>query len=396
MEEWINSPKSARNNPKLTPEQAQKITDEAIAGGQKWDVQEALNARRFQAECGLGLGKILAPAKFDAAIAKPRCQAGEGAFGTYFVHPSEKYGVKLYRGDDDDVKWEFDRLDRAHGAGVNVPEPLSMNIVKDADGNVRTQTLVLTHMRGYKTLEQQYRDSYGTAINAPDIVKVKIAREFRKLHTEGLAHGDIHGGNIMVHPRSKKAAIIDFGYSTAIDDRYNPHNSRSGIDNLLVDLRRLPKFLGFEDDAAQDFLERQKGVIANIQTQAVNYSREYDKYELGIKRYHDILETELLYDTRKARSRFVSGADQPRIPGLTRRLVTANLNTEARERMRPGAQNASEDLVNVAKGLGVKPIKLWVALQPERDAIKAAHGAKLKKQPFGTPLPASGLSEWED
>ena len=46
MDEWRNSPKSARNNPKLTPEQAQQITDEAIAHNHKWDVQEKINARR--------------------------------------------------------------------------------------------------------------------------------------------------------------------------------------------------------------------------------------------------------------------------------------------------------------------------------------------------------------
>ena len=49
MEEWRNSPDSARNKPKLTPEEAQKITDEAIECGQVWDVQEKINARR-QAE----------------------------------------------------------------------------------------------------------------------------------------------------------------------------------------------------------------------------------------------------------------------------------------------------------------------------------------------------------
>ena len=46
MDEWRNSPKSARNSPKLTPEQAQQITDEAIAHNHKWDVQEKINARR--------------------------------------------------------------------------------------------------------------------------------------------------------------------------------------------------------------------------------------------------------------------------------------------------------------------------------------------------------------
>jgi hypothetical protein len=83
-EEWRNSPENPRNNPKLSPEDAQRIADEAMAGGQKWDVFEATQARRqaeLNAICGSGLGKVLAPAKFDAAIRMPRCQAGDGAFG---------------------------------------------------------------------------------------------------------------------------------------------------------------------------------------------------------------------------------------------------------------------------------------------------------------------------
>lgn len=58
MEEWRNSPQNARNNPKLSPEDAQRITDEAIAGGQIWDALEKINARRragLGAECGQDL-----------------------------------------------------------------------------------------------------------------------------------------------------------------------------------------------------------------------------------------------------------------------------------------------------------------------------------------------------
>ena len=79
MEEWRNHPDNARNTPKISPEFGQKIEDEALAHGHKWEVQEKINARRLaelQAECGSGLGKIQAPAKFDAAIPTPLCQAG--------------------------------------------------------------------------------------------------------------------------------------------------------------------------------------------------------------------------------------------------------------------------------------------------------------------------------
>lgn len=393
MDEWRKSPDSARNRPKLSPERAQQIADEAIAGGQKWDVQEKINARRradLNTECGFGLGKALPPAKFDA-LTPARCQAGEGAFGTYFVHPSEKYGVKVFRnGDEDDVGFEFDMLDRARAAGVNSPTPLSMNATRDPDGDIRSQTLVLSHMKGYKQLGEVYRSSYGLADEAPLITQVKIAREFRKLHTEGLAHGDIHTGNIMVNPVSKKPAIVDFGYATSLNS-YHPGHGRSGIKNLMVDLDRLPTFFNLPDLGDQ-FRERYKGVLANIQTQAKAWdnstsyttrNQAWDRFELGIKRYHDALETELLRVGRKPRSRFISGADQPRIPGLTRRIVTANANTFQRGVMEQvGAQGDPSFFGQAAKGMGLKPAQLLGALEPER----VARVARLRQKPFGTSL----------
>ena len=396
MDEWRKSPQSARNNPKLSSEQAQRIADEAVAGGQKWDAQEKINARRqaeLNTECGLGLGKVLAPAKFDALTPNPRCQAGAGAFGTYFVHPSEKYGVKLFRnGDEDDVGFEFDMLDRARAAGVNAPDPLSMNAIRDMDGEIRAQTLVLSHMKGYKELGDVYPYSRpGGADKAPLITKVKIAREFRKLHTEGLAHGDIHAGNIMVNPVSKKPAIIDFGYATNLGS-YHPGHGRSGIKNLMQDLDRLPEFFGLPSNG-KEFRARYKGVMDNIKTQATNWdmgvqrSKSWDRFELGVKRYHDALERELLGEEglNMPRSRFFSGADQPRIPGLTRGILAANVNTAQREiaELQLARGDRPSFLNSMAKGLGVKPARLQGALQPERDARLA----KQRRQPYGTPLP---------
>ena len=378
-------PDSARNNQKLTPEQAQKIADEAIAGGQKWDVQEKSNERRRAMECGGGPGKLIAPAKFDAAVPNPRCQAGEGAFGTYFVHPSEKYGVKLYRNwDEDDVGWEYDRLDKARAAGVNVPQPLAMNAVTDENGDVRAQTLVLSHMKGYKTLDSTHPDPYGTAASAPAIVQVKMLREFRKLHTEGLAHGDIHGGNIMVHPRSRKVAIIDFGYSTDIDDYRHPVHSRDGVENLMSDLRRLPRMVGYSEKATQDFIfGRFKGVLNNIETQARDYSRSWEKFEVAVNRYHDALEADLLWDEgRMPRSRFVRSITQPRIPGLTRRILTAQQGATERAAFEKDLKFRPTAIKSAARRLGVKPQRLFLALKPERDARLA----RQRNMPFGTPL----------
>ena len=47
MEEWRNSPDNPRNNPKLSPEENQRIIDETLAHGHIWEVQEKINARRL-------------------------------------------------------------------------------------------------------------------------------------------------------------------------------------------------------------------------------------------------------------------------------------------------------------------------------------------------------------
>jgi hypothetical protein len=55
MEEWRNHPDNPRNTPKISPEENQRLLDEALATGQKWDVQERINARRhagLQGESG--------------------------------------------------------------------------------------------------------------------------------------------------------------------------------------------------------------------------------------------------------------------------------------------------------------------------------------------------------
>ncbi len=47
MEEWRNHPDNPRNTPKISPEENQRLLDETLATGQKWDVQERINARRL-------------------------------------------------------------------------------------------------------------------------------------------------------------------------------------------------------------------------------------------------------------------------------------------------------------------------------------------------------------
>jgi hypothetical protein len=203
----------------------------------------------------------------------------------------------------------------------------------------------------------------------------------------------------MANAASKKPALIDFGYATNLDS-YHPGHGRSGIQNLMKDLNRLPQFLGLPGNGGE-FNARYKGVLDNIKTQATNWdkgverSKSWDRFEVGVKRYHDALETELLLQDKqrrrlinkgfRPRSRFISGADQPRIPGLTRGILTANVNTAQREiaELQLARGDRPSFLNSMAKGLGLKPARLQGALQPERDARLA----RQRRQPYGTPLP---------
>lgn len=377
-----NAARLARQD-RMSEEKAKKITDEAIAGGKVWDVQEKINKRRkaeIDAQCGGGLGKIQTPAKFDAMVREPRCQVGEGAYGTYFVHTSGKYGVKVFRnGDEDDVEKEFDLLDRARSAGVNVPRPLAQNAVLDQDGYTKSQTLVLEHMRGYKEAAKLYPSGGYDLSKAPLIVQVKALREFRKLNVEGLAHGDIHGGNILVNPRSKKVALIDFGYATAIDDVAHPQHGRDGVQTLMSDLRNVRSFLGVNTEFLE---EKSHPILQNIRRNAENYDRDWDKFEVSVKRYYDFVETELLYGERKPRSRFVRSVEQLRIPDLTRRILTANRDPQQRRMMVQLMNEEPRKAEVMAKNIGVKRQRLFLALKPEREQL----AARIKEQPFGTPL----------
>lgn len=390
-DDWRSSPQNPRNRPKLSETQNRRIVDEAVQANDKWPVQEQINARRKADLCrGDSLEKTKAPTKLDAEVRKPRCQLGAGAFGTYFVHPSRKYGVKLFRESDSDMaSWEFDRLSKAHAAGVNAPEPLAINST-----NRDISTLTLRHMEGYDTVANAISHGGYTMGDAPLIARLKLSREFRKLHVEGLAHGDIHGGNIMINRTRNKVALIDFGYSTELSDYGHPSHHRSGLKNLSYDLHQLPSYLGLKNDGVQ-FVNKYDGVIENVLKQAdySNSNNDWDLYEVAVNRYHDLLELTLRQEAGvfKPRSRLLSAADQPRIPGLTRKLVEARWKTPERKVLEQMLQSPVRNGRFVISGsrereiaaqAGLTPRRLRAGLTPEQRARLA----RKRAQPFGTPL----------
>ena len=322
LADWRKSPKNPRNKPKLSPEEANRISKEAVAKGKKLDM----------ARPGCSLKKT--DSRTDAFTpAKSKCASG--AFGTYYVHPSKKYGVKTFTevlGDEADPGFEFDMLGKAHYAGVNVPEPLAMNSVARGDGEDRVETLIMTHMDGYKTLAKarehgnfptiRVSDRYGDMVEMPRLIQLNFAREMKKLHMAGMSHGDLHTGNLMYKldgKDAKKIGIIDMGYAMDMDTANHPIHGREPQENLLNDMRRIEDMLGIEKEIRPI---KKRGLGNLIEETAIDYGRRWETYELAVSRYYDVV-FRLINRNGSPRSKLLNSVEQPRIPGLNKEILRA-------------------------------------------------------------------------
>jgi len=325
-EEWRKSPKSARNKPKLSVEENERIIKEAIAGGKKWDVQERLN-KFNQSRCQVPFNRrdnlenlFLTLARGDSEV-ESRCLVGSGAFGNYYVHTSKKYGVKVSKGHfmftneemNKGFEWEFDQLDKAHKAGIKVPEALAIRSpYMKGDREKRRRVMTIRHMEGYESVGKVYPYPNNKinllADKAPLIVKVKILREFRKLNLAGLAHGDGHAQNILVHKKSKRISLIDFGNSMSIQDWEHPLGHSMGYEHLSNDLNALPQVLSgpkkgkefFDREDINTSLENTIQAAAQItystRENGIASKSEWKNYRDFITEYYSLFERDLLHD----------------------------------------------------------------------------------------------------
>lgn len=345
LADWRKHPDNPRNKPpSLDAKQADRIIEQALAKGDKAQWQERINARRkaaIEAACRATLGKVNpSTPKLDAYTPedKTRCYVGGGAFGSYYVHPSREYGIKHYRDPDDssyqDIEREFDMQSQAHWLKAPVSEPLA----------IRSRTMVMQHLDGYKEAQSAF-GSYVLGENSSASVgsRAKILKAFLPLHLDGMAHGDIHGGNVLFNPKTKKVALVDFGYATQrgdhpYDSNSYPAHNRSGAQNLRWDLVRLPQLLGLDENPR--FMSRWSGTLDLIENIAEGEhsgsGQDWDVAERAIKRYYAGMADEL---RRQAgvytpRSKMIADIDQPRIPGLTNAILKPRFKEEHRVQMR--------------------------------------------------------------
>jgi serine/threonine protein kinase len=249
---------------KISDTDADRIISEAIEGGKKWDVHE--NLKKRGGDCRTDAKK------------KARCRVGGGAYGDYYVHTSQEYGVKVTKeADQEAVYYEANMLEYAHSTGAPVPQFIAQ----------RGNAIVMQHMKGYKTVDDVFG---GHKIlfdkNTPVDVKLQFLEGTKKLHAAGIAHGDLHNENVLYNPETKKLAFIDWGYSGEIEDSFgrNPSRDMPGSSILQMELSRLPASLGLDNQISQKFSRR--------------YSTAFDKaledpqknYDILLNRYYKDLE----------------------------------------------------------------------------------------------------------
>ncbi len=418
--EWRSNPNNLINKPRLSKNAIQKINKEAIENGEIWDIQTAINDRRKEAlaivcKAKGFIGKALG-GRGDA-YQKPRSGCGEGAYGLYFVHPSKKYGVKKFKdeGYDNDVlvNDEYDNMGAARMGKVNAPEPLGLNNTKETyDGGGQTYTLTMTHLNGYKPIADVYGGGRSLPdVGAPLIARLKVLREFKKLHLEGISHGDIHGGNVLINPRSKNVGIVDFGYSRTLQQLEHQITQRNGVENLADDLINLPRYVGVSkhtvgydvNDTANEleWLRTSRGMRDNIGQLAEeiyegNGYDAWDKYQLGIKRYYDFMERDLLSEVSKPRSKFIQSATQRRITGLNREIVKAVIPTNQRKQLLLHPMANRERLEELAKKAGLKKGELAHGLKPDAKEVQRLNRASniMERGQFQNTNAREELNEW--
>lgn len=418
--EWRSNPNNLINKPRLSNNAIQKINKEAIEKGEIWNVQTAINDRRKEAlaivcKAKGFIGKAIG-GRGDA-YEKARAGCGEGAYGLYFVHPSKKYGVKKFKDEGYDnqvlVDDEFDNMGAARLAKVNVPEPVATNYTKESfDGGGRSHTLTMTHMDGYKPIGDVYGGGRSLPdVGAPLIARLQVLREFKKLHLEGISHGDIHGGNVLINPRSKKAAIIDFGYSRTLQQMEHQVTQLNGVENLRGDLINLPRYVGVSkhtvgydvNDTANEleWLRTSRGMRDNIEKLAEeiadgNGYDAWDKYQVGIRRYYDFMERDLLSEVSKPRSKFIKSTTQLRITGLNREVVKAVIPTDQRKQLLLHKELNKERLQELAKKAGLKEGELAQGLRPEAKEVQRLNRTNntLERRQFKNTKAKEELNEW--
>lgn len=203
----------------------QQQLNEALKNGKTWNVYdrklsedaldpdvELLRQQRKADQnqfCGLTSGKTKA-GRSDAYQPCSRQIGDVSAYGKIYLHTSDKVCFKVPTGNQNITQQramlaadnEFTHLVLAENAGVRVPKPISMspsNIIK------------MEYVPNADTLREFLRN--GDPSRFDDVSK-DLFQSLHKMHKAGIAHRDMHSGNILIGA-DNRAHIIDFGLAVS-------------------------------------------------------------------------------------------------------------------------------------------------------------------------------------
>ena len=230
-----------------------RIEREARQGGKKWNVFEENKKDNAVACAAQGIQNFIA----DGFTRFPAACSGNGAFGNYIVHPSEKYGLKYNRSDDGKA-WSSEQSITAEAEAhkfandIGVPAP---KLFKASD-----KVMVMEHLPDHEQLSKMdWSTFYGVSEKAPLSVKRGLHSAYRTMHTNGLIHNDAHSNNILYNPKTKDLRFIDFGLANLA------HEPDAGT-FLRDEMSEIPYRIGLSPRARREFDSRWSDKLDIIET----------------------------------------------------------------------------------------------------------------------------------
>ena len=265
-----------------------RIEAEARKRGKQWDVFED-NKKANAIACAAS--KIDHWIREDDFVPTPRCLGGQGAYGNYVVHPSNKYGIKYLKNNDlggtpnkflsgptESLLPEGEIL--RHANINNVPSP---QLYKATD-----RVLVMEHLNNYSPLSTHGVSSsmFSLKYTAPLQLKRQMLDLYRSLHMSGLVHNDGHLRNIMFNPKTRSLKFIDFGLAEFATE------NRTSTRDFINELTQVPRRVGLSEYAIETFESRWAPQWDPIENALRTY--ETDHVDKVVRGYYRSLETALL------------------------------------------------------------------------------------------------------
>lgn len=277
-------PKTRERLSKLSPEKLEKLSKMKLSEAQKAAVEEAKSQKKSEKVQGKGQKTIEGVKGFDPnkAFAEATYELGSGAMGVAKLSDGPPPGV-VKRGEIGEFEVAaMKRLQgssvvpKFHGAAVDSQsEPINPNVgshVRASQG-----TIGIARAKGESMMGLYLDKDYETRAAVVD----NYIRARKDIHLNGVAHNDMHSGNIFYsersnafqYPRGEKATmqVIDFGlaqigYRAALLEAL--HTTRNDFQSTDFLITYAPK--KSQGDLAVDRLRsNEKGVIDKLEARGI-------------------------------------------------------------------------------------------------------------------------------